>query len=86
VAAVADRTCVAAAPKLSGAEDAAILGIPVAIAGVNFFANGFAECVALHAQTPPRNWTITHLAGSEPRNVGGRVLVWDETSQTLREK
>jgi len=86
VSALADRTCSAATPELEGAEDAAILGIPVAIAGVNFFANGFAECVALHAQTPPRNWTITHLAGSEPRNVGGRVLVWDETSQTLREK
>ncbi len=86
VAALADRTCSAAAPKLGGVDDAAILGIPVAIDGVNFFANGFAECVALHTQTPPRNWTITHLAGSGPRTASGQVLVWDEASQTLREK
>ncbi len=86
VAALADRTCISAGPKIDGAQDAEILGIPVAIDGVNFFANGFGECVGLHTQTPPRNWTITHLAGPEPLNANSRVLVWDEASQSLRAK
>ncbi len=84
VATLADRTCLTSAPKLTDAKDAAILGIPVAIDGVNFFANGFAECVGLHSMKPPRNWTITHLAGTEPSNPDSRVLVWDDSSQNLR--
>jgi hypothetical protein len=81
---LADRTCVAAAPRLTNAPSAAILGIPVAIDGVPFFANGFAECVGLHTPTPPATWTITHVEGAGPQLTPSRVLVWDGRSNTLR--
>src|SRR5207253_7422284 len=84
VANLADRTCVAAAPSLTGAPAAVILGIPVAIDGVSFFANGFAQCVALHSTAPPSQWTITHLPGGVPDKSGQQVLVWDATANTLR--
>lgn len=84
VADLADRTCVAAAPRLTNAPSAAILGIPVAIDGVSFFANGFAECVGLHSPSPPATWTITHVEGAAPQPPASRVLVWDGRSNTLR--
>jgi len=84
VASLAGRTCVAAAPRLTGTPAAAIIGIPVAIDGVSFFANGFAECVALHSPAPPSQWTITHVPGGVPEKAGQRVLVWDPAANTLR--
>jgi hypothetical protein len=84
VADLADRTCVAAAPRLTNAPSAAILGIPVAIDGVSFFANGFAECVGLHSPAPPATWTITHVEGADPQPRASRVLVWDGRSNTLK--
>jgi hypothetical protein len=84
VADLADRTCVAAAPRLTNAPSAAILGIPVAIDGVPFFANGFAECVGLHSPAPPSTWTITHVEGAAPQPPASRVLVWDGRSDILR--
>ena len=83
VSALADRTCVAAAPGLTNAPSAAILGIPVAIDGVSFFANGFAECVALHSPAPPASWIITHVEGTVPGSTASRVLVWDGRTNTL---
>src|SRR5207247_8518804 len=84
VADLADRTCVAAAPRLANAPSAAIVGIPVAIDGVSFFANGFAECVGLHIPSPPATWIITHVEGAFPQPPASRVLVWDGRSNTLK--
>lgn len=85
VATLAYRTCASAAPKLSGSiGGVAILGIPVAIDGVPFFANGFAECVALHDAAAPSQWTITHLPGNVTVKPGQRVLVWDAAGNVLR--
>jgi len=84
VADLADRTCAAAAPQLSGAPSAAILGIPVAIDGVPFFANGIAECVGLHSTSPPAAWTVTHVEGPSPQPQESRVLVWDQRTNVLK--
>ena len=81
---LADRTCVAAAPRLANSASAAILGIPVAIDGVPFFANGFADCIRLHTTAAPATWAITHVEGAIPAAVASRVLVWDGRTNTLR--
>lgn len=84
VSELADRTCVAAAGQLTGAQSAAIGGIPVAIDGVNFFANGFPECVALHSTAPPKSWTIKHVPAAVESTPAERVLRWDGPTQSLR--
>jgi hypothetical protein len=85
VASLAERTCIAAAQQVAGAPSAAVIGIPVAIDGVPFFANGLAECVALHSSAAPSQWIVTHLPGKDvPDKSGQRVLVWDTAGNFLR--
>ncbi len=84
VSKLADQTCISAARRLDGAGSAAIVGLPVAIDGVSFFANGLPECVALHSSNPPGRWTVTHLPGPVADHPGTAVLVWDGETQSLR--
>ncbi|HEY3128580.1 MAG TPA: hypothetical protein VGL91_03920 [Acidobacteriota bacterium] len=84
VATLADRVCAAAAAKVSPATTKVIvLGLPGSLNGVYFFANGFPECVQMHAAKASDNVEVFAGPASAQSNSGTVVLVWDPVTQNL---
>ncbi len=83
---LADRTCGTAAAKITPATKRVVVsGLPGSLQGVYFFANGFPECVQMHAQRAVDNVEVLPGGVSTKSNGNTVVLVWDPERQDLSE-